>query len=182
MTIDIYLIKQIVREELDSKLRQNIFLDIFNQYQTKRTIENICNKISEETSDKIFKRNMDIYRKDIFSNLKYYSMYDPELNIFRNKSIEEFTKIINTEVNNKILLSKKQIDEHINLKINDFLSIPIFEQIAQINSNKVISQLDKKISSEITPKISSINQFTWINLGLGIINTIGLVTMYINSK
>ncbi len=127
MSVDTYLIKKIVREELDFKIKQDILFDILNQYQTKISIKNICKQISEETCDQIFKKNMDIYRKDIFTNLKYYSMYDPELNIFRNKSIEEFNKIINTEVYNKISLSKKKIDEHIDTKINDFLTVPIFE-------------------------------------------------------
>ncbi len=182
MSVDTYLIKKIVREELDFKIKQDILFDILNQYQTKISIKNICKQISEETCDQIFKKNMDIYRKDIFTNLKYYSMYDPELNIFRNKSIEEFNKIINTEVYNKISLSKKQIDEHIDTKINDFLTVPIFEQIAQANSKKVISELDNKINNAVTPKIETINNYVWINFGLGIINTIGLVAIYINSK
>ncbi len=170
-----YLIRQIVRDEIDNRMRQDFWIDLLNEYQTKKTIERICEKISETKCNDIIGKNMDIYKKDIFSSLKYYSLYDPDLAIFRNKTIEEFNRVSNLELNAKI-------DSNINVKINDFLSVPVFEQIAKTNQEKLTKSLDEKINREIKPQIFMSNKYNWINLGLGIANTIGLVVVFMNMK
>ena len=129
-----------------------------NDFITKRYIE----KVALNTFDS----QMDVYKRDIFSSLKYYIKYDPELVTFRNMSADYYNKMLDEKTKLHVGKAGTQIAKVIDDKIAQVEKMPPVDII--INSTV------KKLQPEIADTKSSVN----FAIGLGLINFAGLVYLF----
>ncbi len=126
-----------------------------NDFITKRYIE----KVALNTFD----NQMDLYKKDIFSTLKYYVKYDPELVTFRNMSADYYNKMLDEKTQFHISKAGTQIS-----KIVD-------DKIAQVDKMTPIDILTSATCKKIKPDVDQAKSSANFAIGLGIINLAGLI-------
>ncbi len=126
-----------------------------NDIVTKRYIE----KVALNTFD----NQMDMYKRDIFSSLKYYIKYDPELVTFRNMSADYYNKMLDEKTKLHISKAGTQIS-----KIVD-------DKIAQVDKMTPIDILTNISCKKIKPEVDQAKSSANFAIGLGIINLAGLI-------
>ncbi len=126
-----------------------------NDFITKRYIEKVAINA--------FDNQMDLYKRDIFSSLKYYIKYDPDLILFRNMSTDYYNKILEDKTKLHIGTAGTQIS-----KIID-------DKIGQVDKMTPIDILTNATCKKIKPDIIEAKNSANFALGLGIINLCGLI-------
>ncbi len=127
----------------------------FNEIKEKNYIENI--------SRRVFNREIEIYKKDIYSSLKYYIKYDPDLTAFRNLSIDHYNKIIDKETGSQVKKATNLINNIVDDKIN------------QIKQKPPVDIIIDSTMKQIKPEIDQNEKYAKAGLVLGIVNFVGLV-------
>lgn len=129
-----------------------------NDFITKRYIE----KVALNTFDS----QMDVYKRDIFSSLKYYIKYDPELVTFRNMSADYYNKMLDEKTKLHVGKAGTQIAKVIDDKIAQVEKMPP----ADIIINSTVKKLQ--------PEIAETNSLVNFSIGLGLVNLAGLVYLF----
>jgi hypothetical protein len=130
----------------------------FNDLGNKKYIESIAKNV--------FNREIEIYKKDIYSSFKYYMIYDPKFITFRNLSIDHYNKTLDKETCFQL---KKASDS-----INDIMN----NKISQIKKEPPVDILIKSTLKEIEPVVTQTNNYAKAGLMLGFVNFIGLALLY----
>ena len=126
-----------------------------NDYLLNTRIENVASKV--------FYKKLDENKKDIFSLLKYYVKYDPELTSFRNLSIEHYNKIMDSKTTIEIEKASGKITRLIDRKIYE------------IEKTKPVDIIVASAVKHVEPDIQNNRFIATSGLILGICNLAGLV-------
>ena len=129
-----------------------------NDYVTKRYIE----KVALNTFDS----QMDVFRKDIFSSLKYYIKYDPDLVTFRNISADYYNKMLEEKTKLHIGKAGTQIVKLVDDKIAQVEKMP--------PANIVIDSAVNKVKPDIANATYSAN----FAIALSLVNFAGLFYLF----
>ena len=122
----------------------------------------------ENLAKGVFDKEMDIFRKDIYSLLKTYVKYDPDLVTFRNITIDKYNQIIKKETISHITNTTNLINNIINNKINE------------VKDTAPVDIIVSSTLKQIEPTISKTNNYATAGLALGVVNLAGLA--YLISK
>jgi hypothetical protein len=117
----------------------------------------------ETIASRIFDVKMQNYRADIFSNLKHYIKYDPELISFRNISIDHYNKMLDGKTALHIEKARGEINKLIDKKICEIEKTPPVDLIVATTLKRV------------EPSIQNSKFIATCSLVASIINVAGLV-------
>lgn len=129
-----------------------------NDFLTKLYIEKVALNV--------FDKHMDVYKRDIFSSLKYYIKYDPELVTFRNMSADYYNKMLDEKTKFHIGRAGTQITQLIDNKI------------AQVDKMTPADIIIDSAVNKVKPDIKESQCAANFAIGLGIINLAGLVYLF----
>lgn len=129
-----------------------------NDFITKRYIE----KIALSTFDS----QMDMYKRDIFSSLKYYIKYDPELVTFRNMSADYYNKMLDEKTKLHIGKAGTQIAKLID------------DKIAKVDKMAPADIIIDSTVNKVKPAIVQSQNTANFAIALGIVNLAGLAYLF----
>ena len=132
----------------------------FKDLADRRYVENLAKGV--------FDNEMDTCRKDIYSLLKTYIKYDPDLVTFRHISIDKYNKIIDKETTVHITNTTNLINSMIDNKIN------------QVKDTAPVDIIIASTLKQIEPGMTKTNNYATAGFALGVVNLIGLA--YLISK
>ncbi len=120
----------------------------------------------ENIASLVFDKQMDNYKKDIYSTLKYYIKYDPELTTFRNMSVDYYNKMLDEKTKVHVLKAGTQINKLIDAKLYEIEKTPPADII-------IASTL-----KQVEPSINTNKTLATVGITLGLCNLVGLVYLF----
>ncbi len=120
----------------------------------------------ENIASRVFDKQMDNYKKDIYSTLKYYIKYDPELTTFRNMSVDYYNKMLDEKTKGHVLKAGTQINKLIDAKLYEIEKTPPADII-------IASTL-----KQVEPSINTNKTLATVGITLGLCNLVGLVYLF----
>ncbi len=120
----------------------------------------------ENIASRVFDKQMDNYKKDIYSTLKYYIKYDPELTTFRNMSVDYYNKMLDEKTKVHVLKAGTQINKLIDAKLYEIEKTPPADII-------IASTL-----KQVEPSINTNKTLATVGITLGLCNLVGLVYLF----